>query len=170
MITNSSSSAAAPSITGLAMGICLVVAGASASADALVVERPLGQSQRIHIESPAAAIHEHRGLGAELTEHAQSLTPANRARALRVAELAEALTSEITGGRTDGAELASSWDEAGTLSVEWMLHNRRIGFKFRRDETKSSWFIASMPPSKVDGSGYLRDIDISLVLFRGIRG
>lgn len=47
----------------------------------------------------------------------------------------------------------------GETHVELVYEHRRIGFCFEPPDSKekSCWWIASLPPARCDGSGYLDD-------------
>jgi hypothetical protein len=69
-----------------------------------------------------------------------------------------------------GTVVSFRWQEDGSLLAEWVClgNHRRLGFSFEPEEEQSSWYIASSPISKVDGSGYLRDKAPSAVLLQGL--
>ena len=107
-------------------------------------------------------------LSQQLVTAARCVGDANSARLMRIAnaisffsEFAPMLVREI-------AEIECTHCDDGSLLVEIMLPATRIGFSFEQDESLSSWFIASMPPSPNDGRGYLRDINPVAVLIRGL--
>jgi hypothetical protein len=54
----------------------------------------------------------------------------------------------------------------GDVSVEVFMPSRRVGFTVDAPGDPACWFIATMPPSPVDGAGLLSDTTIDAVLSR----
>jgi hypothetical protein len=104
----------------------------------------------------------------QLTREVERLTAKNRAHAVRISDAVSFLVNFLPLPTQSISDIDCSWCDDGSLLAELMLPNRRVGFSFEGDESKSSWFIASLPPSRFDGSGYLRDVNPVAVLLRGL--
>jgi len=108
------------------------------------------------------------GITKQLLSDLQRLEGGNRAHAVRIADAVSFLIKFPPVPSQTIMDIDCTWCDDGSLLAELMFPNRRIGFSFEKDESKSSWFIASLPPSRIDGSGYLRDINPVAILMRGL--
>jgi hypothetical protein len=107
-------------------------------------------------------------LTSQLVDELKTLSGSNRENAARITA-ALSFLAEVSPAITDMiAEVACSRCDDGSVVLELMLAERRIGFSFEPDESASSWFIASIPPSTHDGRGYLRETNPIDVLVLGL--
>jgi len=99
----------------------------------------------------------------KLLDESWSLSERNQHYAARLAQF-------LAGKRADEMDVSIDWCEDGSLLVELMLNQRRVGFSFEKDPDRSSWFISSLPVASVDGAGRLANQDVDAILLRGLVG
>jgi hypothetical protein len=167
------SSTTASTVLGLTFAVGLVISSPSASSASITIQQPtaypsaaLASNASSATIAPRVEMRPH--IAAQLIKEAPRLSQANRAKAMHVADAVPFLATFIGTAEDAATEIECTWCDDESLLVEWMLRDRRIGFSFEKDESRSSWFIASNPPSPVDGSGYLSVTSPITVLVRGL--
>lgn len=156
----------------LAAGFYISTASANATTLTYLNEDML-QVERLKIQETTTAqlgfvSSSSGGAVRQLLEESARLGPRNQLLVSEIVRSIQSIGQLLQSVERYQSEIECTWCADGSLLAELMLPNRRIGFSFEPNEAKSSWFIASRPPSTIDGSGYLVDTKPGLVLLRGL--